>query len=85
MRPGRIAALAGIEGAHALEGKLARVEEFAKRGVRYLGLLHLSADACGAPAYGYGSDEAQGLTAFGKNVVEALHNRKRRYRSISRT
>src|SRR6185503_5965539 len=41
---GKVAALAGIEGGHALEGRIERVAEFAKRGVRYLGLLHFSAN-----------------------------------------
>ncbi len=66
---GRIAALAGIEGGHALEGKLERVEEFARRGVRYLGLLHFSANEIGFPAMGVGRDAARGLTPFGRDVV----------------
>src|SRR6266852_3747409 len=44
---GAVAALLGIEGAHALEGDLDRVEAFARRGVRYLGLLHFSANEAG--------------------------------------
>jgi membrane dipeptidase len=72
-KAGRIAALAGIEGAQALEGRVDNVEVFAKRGVRYLGLLHLSANACGAPMMGLGRDDAQGLTDFGRQVVEACN------------
>jgi membrane dipeptidase len=69
---GRIAALAGIEGGHALEGKLHRVEEFARRGVRYLGLLHFSVNEIGFPAKGLGRDDSRGLTPFGARVVEEL-------------
>jgi membrane dipeptidase len=66
---GAIAALGGIEGGQALEGDLSTVEAFARRGVRYLGLLHFSANAIGRPAKGRGADPAAGLTAFGRDVV----------------
>ncbi|MEO7735884.1 MAG: membrane dipeptidase [Kofleriaceae bacterium] len=66
---GQIAALGGIEGGQALEGRLDAIEPFARRGVRYLGLLHFSANAIGRPAKGKGSDGSVGLTAFGEDVV----------------
>jgi membrane dipeptidase len=66
---GRIAALGGIEGGHALEGELSAIEPFARRGVRYLGLLHFSANAIGRPAKGRGADHAAGLTGFGREVI----------------
>jgi membrane dipeptidase len=62
-------ALLGIEGAHALEGDLDRVEYFARRGVRYLGLLHFSANEAGYPAYGAGRSDGSGLTAWGRDLV----------------
>lgn len=65
----QVAALGGIEGGHALEGRLEAIEPFARRGVRYLGLLHFSANAIGRPAKGRGADPAEGLTAFGREVV----------------
>jgi len=71
-RSGRVAALAGIEGGHALEGRLERVEEFARRGVRYLGLLHFSANEIGVPAMGLGRDDSRGLTEFGRRVVAEM-------------
>ncbi len=71
-RTGRIAALASIEGAHALEGRLERIEEFARRGVRSLGLLHFSANELGRPARGLGRDDTQGLTALGRDAVAEL-------------
>src|SRR5262249_28312523 len=70
---GKIAALAGIEGAHALEGQVGRVEEFARRGVRYIGLLHFSANDLGAPAKGLGRDDARGLSPFGRDVIAAMN------------
>ncbi|HEU4731184.1 MAG TPA: membrane dipeptidase [Kofleriaceae bacterium] len=66
---GRIAALGGIEGGQALEGKLEPIAAFAERGVRYLGLLHFSANAIGRPARGRGADPSVGLTGFGRDVI----------------
>jgi membrane dipeptidase len=68
---GQIAALGGIEGGQALEGELDAIEAFARRGVRYLGLLHFSANAIGRPAKGRGADASVGLTGFGRDVVRA--------------
>jgi membrane dipeptidase len=67
---GAVAALLGIEGAHALEGDLDRLDEFARRGVRYLGLLHFSANEAGCPAYGRGRSDEAGLTRWGRALVE---------------
>jgi membrane dipeptidase len=68
---GVLGALLGIEGAHALEGDVSRVASFARRGVRYLGLLHFSANEVGYPAYGRGRKDHEGLTRFGVETVEA--------------
>lgn len=67
---GAIAALMGIEGAHTLGGRVESLDRFAARGVRYLGLLHFSANECGRPAYGWGRDDDKGLTELGRKVVE---------------
>jgi membrane dipeptidase len=69
---GAIAALAGIEGGQALEGDLGNVEVFARRQVRYIGLLHFSANQIGAPAKGRGADPDQGLTGFGVEVIREM-------------
>jgi membrane dipeptidase len=67
---GALAALLGIEGAHALEGDLDNLDAFARRGVRYLGLLHFSANEAGFPAYGRGRRDDAGLTRWGFELVE---------------
>lgn len=67
-REGVVSALLGIEGAHALEGDIDRIGAFARRGVRYLGLLHFSANEAGFPAYGRGKKD-DGLTAWGRDLV----------------
>lgn len=66
---GEVAALLGIEGAHALDGDLDAIEHFARRGVRYLGILHFSWNEAGFPAFGWGRRDDEGLTAFGKELV----------------
>jgi membrane dipeptidase len=70
---GRIAALGGIEGGQALEGDVTSIEHFARRGVRYIGLLHFSANALGSPAKGRGANPDQGLTDFGRDVVREMN------------
>jgi membrane dipeptidase len=66
---GKVAGLLGIEGAHALEGRMDKLEHFARRGVRYLGLCHFGKNEVCSPAYGYGGGNARGLTPFGRDVV----------------
>lgn len=66
---GKVGALLGIEGGHALEGSLDTLTRFARRGVRYLGLCHFSRNELCFPAYGTGRDDSVGLTAFGRDVV----------------
>jgi membrane dipeptidase len=61
----------GIEGGQALEGRIENLEAFARRGVRYLGLLHFSANELGRPAKGFRRDDSLGLTRFGIEVVDA--------------
>jgi membrane dipeptidase len=68
-RDGAIGALLGIEGAHSLEGDLEQLTTFARRGVRYLGLLHFSSNEAGFPAYGRGRSDAEGLTPWGRELV----------------
>ncbi len=66
---GAIGALLGIEGAHALEGEAERLDHFARRGVRYLGLCHFSANQACFPAYGRGRRDTEGLTRHGQELV----------------
>jgi membrane dipeptidase len=68
-KDGTMGALLGIEGAHALEGDVERIEHYARRGVRYLGLLHFSANEAGYPAYGRGRRDGEGLSRWGKELV----------------
>jgi len=71
---GELGALLGIEGAHALEGNLDNVAVFSRRGVRYIGLLHFSANEAGFPAYGKGRNDRGGLTPWGYDLVAACED-----------
>jgi membrane dipeptidase len=66
---GAVGALLGIEGAHALEGDAEKLDHFARRGVRYLGMSHFSANQAAYPAQGVGRRDGDGLTPFGRDLV----------------
>ncbi len=70
-RQGRIAALIGVEGGHAIEDNLRLLRQFYALGVRYMTLTHSNnndwADSSGeAPKH-------NGLTDFGKEVVREMN------------
>lgn len=70
-RQGKIAALMGIEGGHAIEDSLATLREFHRLGVRYMTLTWNNtnnwADA------GRGEKKHNGLSEFGKEVVREMN------------
>ncbi|MSV29843.1 MAG: membrane dipeptidase [Bryobacterales bacterium] len=70
-KKGRIAALMGIEGGHAIEDSLRLLRDFHALGVRYMTLTHNNnnnwADSSGSPA------KHNGLTAFGREVVREMN------------
>ena len=70
-KQGKIAALMGIEGGHAIENSLATLREFHRLGVRYITLTWNNtndwADA------GRGEKLHNGLTDFGKEVVREMN------------
>jgi len=70
-RQGKIAALMGIEGGHAIEDSLPTLREFYRLGVRYMTLTWNNtnnwADA------GRGENKHHGLSDFGKEVVREMN------------
>ena len=68
---GKIAALMGIEGGHAIEDSLMALRDFYRLGVRYMTLTHNNtnnwADACCDAA------KHNGLSDFGKEVVREMN------------
>jgi len=63
---GKIAVLGGIEGGHALEGRIESIEMFSRRGVRYLGPLHLWPNALGGTSRPVRKDGPFGWMARGR-------------------
>lgn len=68
----RVIALLGIEGLHALEGDLDRLDDLWQAGYRVFGLQHFFDNALGGSLHGI---EKGGLTDFGREVVQAIHAR----------
>ncbi len=64
---GKIAVLGGLEGGHALDGAVGNVEILARRGMRYLGPLHLWPNALGGTSRKPKRDD--GLTDLGRDVI----------------
>ena len=73
---GKIAALIGIEGGHAIVDSLDKLREFYGRGVRYMTLTHTNTNNW-ADSSGDVSDAAvthhNGLTDFGKDVIREMN------------
>lgn len=70
-REGRIAALMGIEGGHAIENSLSALRDFYRLGIRYMTLTHNNTNDWADSS----RDEARhnGLTDFGKEVVREMN------------
>ena len=75
-KQGKIAALIGIEGGHAIQDSIDKLREFYGRGVRYMTLTHTNTNNW-ADSSGDMNDAAiahhNGLTDFGKDVVREMN------------
>ncbi len=70
LEQGRLSAVLGVEGAHALEGRVDRVAELHRRGVRFMSLTHLSNNELGGTSTpGLGN---RALRPLGREVLEAM-------------
>ncbi len=72
-RDRKTAFILGIEGATSIDGDPRRIRYFAKRGVRYFGLVHFNANFAAYPGIGLGSKadkKGEGLTPYGKIIIE---------------
>lgn len=73
---GKIAALMGIEGGHAIEDSLSALRMFYKLGVRYMTLTHTNTNNWADSAGGIGNPPEKrhnGLSDFGKEVVREMN------------
>jgi membrane dipeptidase len=70
-KEGKLAALMGIEGGHAIENSLMALRDFYRLGVRYMTLTHNNTNDWADSS----RDEAKhnGLTDFGKDVVREMN------------
>ncbi len=77
-RRGKIAALLGIEGGHAIEDSLRLLRDIYDLGVRYMTLTHVNtngwADSSGDQNKA-GIQHHGGLTPFGRQVIAAMNRR----------
>ncbi len=69
-RNGRLSAVLGVEGAHALEGRVDRVGELFARGVRFMGLIHLGNNELGGSSFPLVA--RKGLTDLGRRVLDEM-------------
>ncbi len=65
----------GVEGCHMLNGDLTNLETLCDRGIAYLTLAHFSKNSAATPSMGRGSNEDDGLSDFGRDVVRMLNDR----------
>jgi membrane dipeptidase len=75
-RSGKISALMGIEGGHAIEDSLSALRQFYKLGVRYMTLTHTNTNNWADSAGGIGNPAEKrhgGLSDFGKEVVREMN------------
>jgi membrane dipeptidase len=68
-----VAALLGMEGAHALEGRIENVDRVCEAGFRLVSLQHFFDNRLGGSLHG---QSGEGLTAFGRKVVRRLEERR---------
>jgi membrane dipeptidase len=69
-KQGRIAALLGIEGGHAIEDDLRLLRRFYNEGVRYMTLTHTNNNSWAGSS---GDPANKGLTDFGKQVIHEMN------------
>jgi membrane dipeptidase len=75
-KSGKIAALMGIEGGHAIEDSLPALRQFYRLGVRYMTLTHTNTNNWADSAGGIGAPAEKrhgGLSDFGKDVVREMN------------
>ncbi len=68
-------ALLTLEGVDALRGDMANFERLVRLGIRTLGISHFAANEAGFPAEGRGSSRTEGLTDFGRTLIEACNEK----------
>jgi membrane dipeptidase len=75
-RDGRVACFAGLEGAHALAGRLDALPRWQDQGLTYVGLAHFTQNEAVRPMVGLGACATSPLTDYGRELVRELDRRR---------
>ena len=70
---GTVAILIGVEGGHAIENSLDRLDDLYRRGARYMTLTWNNGNDWAGSSIGVGNTRTGGLTAFGRNVIREMN------------
>jgi membrane dipeptidase len=73
---GKVAIFGGLEGAHGLDSRVEDLAEFRAAGLRYVGLSHFTRNAAATNAFGWGANNDDGLTDFGRDLIDALNQQR---------
>jgi membrane dipeptidase len=73
-REGKLAMMAGLEGAHLLGRDLEHLHVARQMGAVYMTLTHFSKNSAATPQLGWKRDEVSGLTGWGRLLVERLES-----------
>ena len=73
---GKVALFAGLEGAHGLDSRVEDLAEFWAAGLRYVGLSHFTKNSAATNAFGWGSNNEEGLTDFGRDLIDGLNQQR---------
>lgn len=71
--PRAVAGVLGVEGLHALEGRLENLDALYESGYRVMGLTHFFDNEVGGSAHGVSKG---GLTSFGRQVLERIEQKR---------
>ena len=72
-REGKVAALIGVEGGHAIENSIENLRELHRRGVRYMTLTWNNGTEWAGAAAGLNGTRSGGLTARGRDIVREMN------------
>lgn len=72
-REGRVAALIGVEGGHAIENSIENLRTLHRRGVRYMTLTWNNGTEWAGAAAGLNGTRTGGLTARGRDIVREMN------------
>ena len=70
---GKVAIFIGVEGGHAIENSLDRLDDLYRRGARYMTLTWNNGNDWAGSSIGAGGTRTGGLTSFGRTVIREMN------------